>query len=106
MISTTESKNFALLRECGFTETKVYGRDGFRPYYSGISKHGRFTAFVLIGKAWHGFDSEGSWSGYRPDSIGGLGDVIGTEGQLKTFRKRCEEAPEKFFQLTCIGQSL
>lgn len=64
----------------------------------------KWQAWLRIGPAWHRWWADGSSaSGYSPDCTGGLGDVIGTDAQLKLYQFRVNQCPESILKLIRIS---
>lgn len=100
---SAKTKGGRELEKNGFTVVKEVSLRWSGPgkWYEAITPDGEEVAMLKIGTAWHAFGgAEWSGSGYSPRQAltGGLGDVIGSDSQLRSYENNVLAAPERLLQ--------
>jgi hypothetical protein len=96
------SIGYRQLETAGF---KVLRSLRFGKWYEVVAPTGEEGAVLRIGpNSWHFFGVNFTASGSSAAGClsGGLGDVIGTDGQLKTYERHVRNAPEYLASIYCI----
>ena len=97
------NKYIKQLEADGFTDVRLVRGRGCTQWFTAIAPPGRSpnppdpVVMLRIGSAWHCFycSFRGAGSGYTPLAAlrGCLGDVIGTDSQLRSYKKVVLNAP-------------